>query len=188
MRLFNIDKYYNKFVIIFRKIAETLRTKRINPKKVFENFDMNKDGSISNAEFTLSLEQLGVPIVKDDHHLLFNFLDLDKNGTIDYKEFCRMLKRHGVPIRTKEEELIHDIWEGIQKIDGNVEDFFHMICPDEKGLNFAQMKNEFEKFHIKFEDGQLAELFRMADLTEDHYIKKNEFILLFRKYNKRYVQ
>ena len=133
-----------------------------------------------------------MPISHDDQHNLFGFLDLNNDGTVDYKEFCRMLKRHGVPIRSREEDIINELWEAIQMAGSNLEEFFDMMCPDfnktGQGCKYEQMKNTFDKMSLKVNEAQLLEFFKLADLSDNGYISKWEFIQMFRKYNKQTIQ
>jgi calcium-binding protein CML len=184
MRLGHFDPIYKKFTVIFKSIANSLKSRQISPVKAFNAFDVDKNGKISNTEFSEALTNLGIHVRGDEFDSLFYFLDLDGSKEVEYKEFCRMLSRHGVSIRSKEEEVIFTLWNAIQ---GKYElsQVFNLMCSSKNGkLSFSEMKEKMESLGIKPPAGVMEEVFKMADVGGDGSISEYEFINLFKKYNK----
>ena len=65
--------------------------------------------------------------------IIWGSLDADKSGEVDYGEFCRKLERHGVRSRTKEEIIIYQIIEAVERSPAvkSMSDLFAII--DKKG-------------------------------------------------------
>ena len=64
-------------------------------KKVFNKFDSNKDGKISQQEYKAILKALGKESMLRDVPKIFEVADLDGDGFIDFKEFVEVQKKEG---------------------------------------------------------------------------------------------
>ena len=65
------------------------------PRKIFQQFDVDGDGSLDRTETHEALKQLGFYKMTDDEFdKMFQEFDKDKNGTINYKEFKTKLYVH----------------------------------------------------------------------------------------------
>lgn len=60
-------------------------------KKVFDEFDVNKDGHITSKELKTVLKKLGQCPSDAEVAEFIKACDTDKNGTIEFNEFCRYL-------------------------------------------------------------------------------------------------
>jgi Ca2+-binding EF-hand superfamily protein len=56
-------------------------------KRVFEQFDANKDGVISSDELSRFMDHLGFAHSEEDVQALVKAVDDDCNGTVDFNEF-----------------------------------------------------------------------------------------------------
>ncbi|XP_031260334.1 calmodulin-like protein 1 [Pistacia vera] len=65
-------------------------------KKVFDKFDSNKDGKISQSEYKVILTALGQENMIAEVPKIFQAIDQDKDGYIDFKEFTEIHKGGGV--------------------------------------------------------------------------------------------
>ncbi|XP_002285223.1 calmodulin-like protein 30 [Vitis vinifera] len=64
-------------------------------KKVFDKFDSNKDGKISEEEYKAVLGALVKEGVRTEVEKIFQVADLDGDGFIDFKEFVEVHKKGG---------------------------------------------------------------------------------------------
>lgn len=66
-------------------------TERAGFKKVYDEFDLNKDGHITASELKNVLKKLGQNPSDEEVQEFIKACDTDKNGTIEFNEFCRYL-------------------------------------------------------------------------------------------------
>lgn len=64
-------------------------------KRVFDKFDSNKDGKISQQEYKAVLRGLGKENLIGEVPQIFRVADLDGDGFIDFKEFMEAQKKGG---------------------------------------------------------------------------------------------
>ncbi|XP_050211159.1 calmodulin-like protein 30 [Mercurialis annua] len=64
-------------------------------RQVFNKFDSNRDGKISQQEYKATLKALGQDNVIGDVPKIFQVVDLDGDGFIDFKEFVEAQKKGG---------------------------------------------------------------------------------------------
>ena len=78
---------FKKMTLLF--IASRLEENEINNlKKIFEAFNIQKDGQISYDELKRGLKELKCERISDEELCeIFKLIDVDKNGKIDYTEF-----------------------------------------------------------------------------------------------------
>eukprot|EP00698_Gefionella_okellyi_P008576 TRINITY_DN212_c1_g1_i1.p1 TRINITY_DN212_c1_g1~~TRINITY_DN212_c1_g1_i1.p1 ORF type:complete len:1273 (+),score=360.04 TRINITY_DN212_c1_g1_i1:159-3977(+) len=74
-------------------IQDKLAAKSEHLAKVFRQFDMDHDGTVSHAELREGLKQLNFELNDQDFEALVNVVDADRNGYVDYNEFARSLKQ-----------------------------------------------------------------------------------------------
>lgn len=65
-------------------------------KQVFDKFDANKDGKISQEEYKAMLRALGKGNMIGEVPKIFEVVDLDGDGFIDFSEFMEIHKKEGV--------------------------------------------------------------------------------------------
>lgn len=71
--------------------AQITEEERTAFKKVFDQFDVNKDGHITSSELKTVLKKLGQNPSDEEVAEFIKVCDKDKNGTIEFGEFCRYL-------------------------------------------------------------------------------------------------
>ncbi|XP_028781120.1 calmodulin-like protein 1 [Neltuma alba] len=64
-------------------------------KKVFDKFDSNKDGKISQDEYKATLRALGMGNMIHEVPSIFGVADLDRDGFINFREFMEAQKKGG---------------------------------------------------------------------------------------------
>ncbi|KAB2635831.1 calmodulin-like protein 1 [Pyrus ussuriensis x Pyrus communis] len=77
-------------------IAPTFEPNPNEMKKVFEKFDSNKDGKISQAEYKAILRALGKGNMIGEVPKIFKIVDLDGDDFISFKEFMEVHKKGGI--------------------------------------------------------------------------------------------
>lgn len=64
-------------------------------KQVFDKFDANKDGKISQQEYKAVLRALGKGAMIGEVPKIFEVADLDGDGFIDFREFMEVHRKGG---------------------------------------------------------------------------------------------
>ena len=62
-----------------------------NTQDAFRIFDVDNLGSVTAADMTYGLADIGVHVTKDDVNLFFQRYDKDQDGKLDYLEFAAAL-------------------------------------------------------------------------------------------------
>ncbi|KAE8698626.1 Calmodulin-like protein 1 [Hibiscus syriacus] len=87
-RLFSIDRQNSGLSTAFQPDLDKLR-------KVFDKFDSNKDGKISQMEYKAMLRALGQGNMAQDVPRIFWVADFDGDGFISFKDFVEVHKKSG---------------------------------------------------------------------------------------------
>lgn len=76
-------------------VLPTFQADRNEMKRVFDRFDSNKDGKISQMEYKAILRAIGQASMISEVPKIFQVVDLDGDGFIDFKEFMEAHKKGG---------------------------------------------------------------------------------------------
>ncbi|KAK8558604.1 hypothetical protein V6N13_098254 [Hibiscus sabdariffa] len=87
-RLFSRDRQNSGLLTAFQPDLNELR-------KVFDKFDSNKDGKISQMEYKAMLRALGQGSMAQDVPKIFRVADFDGDGFISFKDFVEVHKTSG---------------------------------------------------------------------------------------------
>ncbi|XP_061350987.1 uncharacterized protein LOC133296048 [Gastrolobium bilobum] len=87
-RLFSRDKQNSGLKTVFQPNVDEM-------KQVFEKFDTNNDGKISQQEYKAALKSLGMVDSVHEVPNIFRVVDLDGDGFINFKEFMEAHKKDG---------------------------------------------------------------------------------------------
>lgn len=87
-RLFSRDRQNSGLLPSYQPDLSELRY-------VFDKFDSNKDGKISQTEYKAVLRALGKENVMSDVPKIFRVVDLDGDGFIGFKEFVELHRKSG---------------------------------------------------------------------------------------------
>jgi len=129
-------------------------------RKIFQDYDKQKDGVIRRIEFKEALTDYGYQ--DDELNRLFDAIDLDGTGTIRYTEFlAATIEAHG-------------------EIDENriAEAFDRLDCDDS---GFISVENLRELLGQDIPRERLNGIIKEVDLTEDNHISYPEFLALWEK-------
>lgn len=87
-RLFSWEKQNSGLKNVFEPSVDEM-------KQVFDKFDSNKDGKISQNEYKATLKSLGMGNSVHDVPKIFRVADLDGDGFINFEEFMEAQKKGG---------------------------------------------------------------------------------------------
>lgn len=153
-RLENLDPIFKWENQIFAKIGGILKRAKVAPLQAFEHFDVNGDGRLSKKEFDECLAQMKLTdLTSKECDILWDSLDTDKNGAVEYKEFCRKLERYGVRNRTKEEIVIYQIIEAVNRSNvKSMSDLFELIDKSGRGIiSREDFRDIFQSLNLKLD-------------------------------------
>ena len=187
-RLENWDAIFKWENQIFAKIAGILKRAKVAPLQAFEHFDVNGDGRLSKKEFDECLAQMKLTdLTSKECDILWDSLDTDKNGAVEYKEFCRKLERYGVRNRTKEEIIIYQIIEAVNRSKvQSMGDLFELIDRDGRGIiSREDFKDIFENLGLKLDKHELEKFVDNFWRDKEVGIDYQGFLRIFSKYQIR---
>ena len=187
-RLENWDAIFKWENQIFAKIAGILKRAKVAPLQAFEHFDVNGDGRLSKKEFDECLAQMKLTdLTSKECDILWDSLDTDKNGAVEYKEFCRKLERYGVRNRTKEEIIIYQIIEAVNRSNiRSMGDLFAVIDRGGRGIiSREDFKDIFENLGLKLDKHELEKFVDNFWRDKEVGIDYQGFLRIFSKYQIR---
>lgn len=120
-----------KFLDIVYQIKKRVSKKKEEKAliKIFEQFDADKSGSLSRAEFSVGLLELGIHLTASETKLLFHYFDPNDDGTITYHEFLYVVnnmqslvnqKGRKLKAESEKEVLAEEAKDSLQKKDMSV--------------------------------------------------------------------
>jgi Ca2+-binding EF-hand superfamily protein len=161
--LFRYSKYSGLKKVALMVIAHKSTSAEIGIlRKIFQQYDTKKDGSLSYEEFKAAYAQAG--LTADEFSALFDAIDLDGSGRIRYTEFlAATIEARGV---ISEERLA----EAFDRIDSD----------DSGYITAANLK---AILGDEFPDEEINAIIKEADLTLDGRISYAEFLALWEDRN-----
>ncbi|XP_021737140.1 calmodulin-like protein 1 [Chenopodium quinoa] len=139
-------------------------------RQVFDRFDKNKDGKISQEEYKAILRAMG----KDESVVrevgkIFQVADSNKDGYIDFKEFMALHKDGG----------------GVRTMD--IRNAFRVFDLDEDGKISAEEVHEMlKRLGERCTLADCKNMVKAADTDGDGFINMNEFIAMMTRTMTRY--
>ncbi len=162
---FDIEQFCNYVQMNkLKKMVLTFITSRLNDievkdiKKIFLEFDSNKDGMISLEEFKNGLIKLNIGTGAFDIENMFKEIDTDKNGSIDYTEFLSAAIEQNKILKERR------LFEAFQEFDV---DGTNKISKDDI-LKVLKLERDF--------DGKIEEMIKEVDKNGDGEIDYMEFL------------
>jgi Ca2+-binding EF-hand superfamily protein len=100
----------SKFLDLLQQIEIKMATmKDLNTlKKTFEQFDVDKSGTLSRTEFMVGLLEIGITINEEDKKLLFHYFDPNNDGVITLSEFLSTMNNRRSVAGKKGKQLKFD--------------------------------------------------------------------------------
>jgi len=142
----------------------TLKSDQLNQlKEIFNRFDMDSDGSLTQLELAALLRALGIKPTGDQLHGLLSNMDSNGNGSIEFDELIEAL----LPDLTTEEILINQ---------DQLAEVFKSFDRDGNGyITAAEMAGAMAKMGHPMTYKELSEMMREADTNGDGVISFHEF-------------
>ncbi|KAL9226017.1 hypothetical protein vseg_001873 [Gypsophila vaccaria] len=132
-------------------------------RHIFDRFDMDRDGSITQLELAALLRSLGVRTTGDQLYALLTNMDSNANGYIEFEELAEAL----MP-----ELSTHDILVNQEQL----LQVFRSFDRDGNGyITAAELAGSMAKMGQPLTYKELAEMMREADTNGDGVISFNEF-------------
>ncbi|KAL9225799.1 hypothetical protein vseg_001682 [Gypsophila vaccaria] len=132
-------------------------------RQIFDRFDMDRDGSVTQLELAALLRSLGVKTTGDQLHALLSNMDLNGNGYIEFDELAEALMPQlaGHDIVVNQEQLLQ---------------VFRSFDRDGNGyITAAELAGSMAKMGQPLTYKELAEIMREADTNGDGVISFQEF-------------
>jgi calcium-dependent protein kinase len=156
---------FKKFILTY--VATKLKEKDIkNLKEIFNEMDVNKDGTLNFIEIKKCLMKLNTDKDKDELSKLFEEIDTDNSKKIEYTEFITAAIERNEYL--KEERLL---------------DIFKMLDKDKTGkISKEEIKKVLNDENI--DEEEMKQFILKFDLNGDGEVDYNEFILGMNEVNK----
>ncbi|KAK1361935.1 putative calcium-binding protein CML16 [Heracleum sosnowskyi] len=137
-------------------------------KEIFQRFDMDKDGSITQLELAALLRSLGIKPKGDQIHALLNKLDANGNGSIEFDELV--------------EAILPNLNEEVLITQDQLLEVFRSFDRDGNGyITTAELAKQMAKMGQSLTYAEISELMKEADTNGDGVLNFNEFATLMGK-------
>lgn len=160
-RLFSFsNKQYSNMLPIFKPNSDEMR-------RVFDQFDSNKDGKISQDEYKSILRAMGKP--ESMAREIFRVADLNKDGYIDFKEFM----------------ALHNDGGGVRAMD--IRNAFRAFDLDEDGrISAEEVLDMLRRLGEKCTLEDCQRMVSVVDMDGDGFISMDEFMRMMTRSMVRY--
>lgn len=130
-------------------------------RKAFELFDKNKDGTINLHELGDVMKSLGRDPTTEELQDIIDNYDVDGNKVVDFEEFLKLMGELPAENMT---ELRH---------------VFAIFDKNGDGyISKSEMKSAMKKINENFNDEEIDDIIKEADLDDDGEVNFNEFVVL----------
>ncbi|KAL2234941.1 UNVERIFIED_CONTAM: putative calcium-binding protein CML16 [Sesamum indicum] len=131
-------------------------------KDIFDRFDMDRDGSLTQLELAALLRSLGLRPTGDQVHILLAKMDANGNGFIEFEELV--------------EAILPDITEQVLINQEQLMKVFRSFDRDGNGyITAAELAGQMAKMGQPLTYHELTEMMQEADTNGDGVISFNEF-------------
>lgn len=153
-RLFSLDKQNSGLKNVFQPNVDEM-------KQVFDKFDANKDGKVSQQEYKATLKALGMENSVRDVPNIFQVVDLDGDGFINFEEFMEAQKKGG----------------GIRTMD--IQSAFRMFDKNGDGkISAEEVKEMLWRLGERCSLEECRRMVRAVDTDGDGMVDMNEFMAM----------
>ena len=99
-----------------QKVSEWMKRSNYTLQKMYEEIDVNRDGSVDKMEFVNRLSYLSIPGVQlSDLGMLFDAMDVNNDGTISINEFAMFIEGAKQTKEQRSNELDPKLLEEIKR-------------------------------------------------------------------------
>ena len=123
-------------------------------------------------------------LTQKEFDILWDSLDADKGGTVDYREFARKLERYGVRNRTKEEIIIYQIIEAVNRSNvKSMSNLFELIDKNGRGIiSREDFRDIFQSLNLNLDKKELEKFIDNFWKDKEVGIDYQGFLRIFSKY------
>lgn len=137
-------------------------------RAIFDRFDMDHDGSLTQLELAALLRSLGLKPSGDQIHHLLDNMDANGNGLIEFDELV--------------EAILPDMNEEVLINQDQLMEVFRSFDRDGNGyITAAELAGQMSKMGHPLSYRELSEMMREADTNGDGVISFNEFASILGK-------
>ncbi|CAI9756120.1 unnamed protein product [Fraxinus pennsylvanica] len=137
-------------------------------KEIFNQFDMDQDGSLTLLELAALLRSLGLKPGGDQVHVLLAKMDSNGNGSIEFNELV--------------DALLPDLNEEVLLNQEQLLEVFRSFDRDGNGyITTAELAGSMAKMGRPLTYRELTEMMQEADMNGDGVISFNEFASILGK-------
>ena len=163
--------------VMFPNAAEIISTMRKSFKsmedveRVFNSWDLNKDGSISFTELQSAVSKTGMKMSEEEMNAIFVIGDVDQNGEIDLEEFRRMMLPNTSDVVTKfraVHKTVQDVQAAFRKFDRN----------NDGSIDREELTMALKSSGQNFTQQEINAIFNAGDINKDGNVDYEEFIAL----------
>ena len=98
---------------------------------MFEEMDVNRDGTVDKQEFVSKLTYMGIPgIMPSDCGLIFDAIDINNDGVLSYNEFGMFIEGAKATRQQRTQELDQGLIESMTR---EIRDLFHQFDENHDG-------------------------------------------------------
>lgn len=130
--------------------------------KIFKQFDLDKDGTISPAELSEALMIFGCKPKKEELDNIINELDKDKSGELNFEEFIKVFTLQNEKTKTNQELI-----EAFKLIDSENDGY----------VTSTQLKLLLTKVGEKLSQEEVEEILNEIDPNGEGYIKYMDLLI-----------
>ncbi|XP_051148522.1 probable calcium-binding protein CML15 [Andrographis paniculata] len=131
-------------------------------RDIFNRFDMNHDGSLTQLELAALLRSLGLKPNGDQIHILLANMDSNGNGAVEFDELV--------------EAILPDMNEEVLINQDRLMEFFRLFDRDGNGyITAAELTKQMAKMGHPLSYRELSEMMQEADTNGDGVISFSEF-------------
>ncbi|EGR32802.1 hypothetical protein IMG5_070330 [Ichthyophthirius multifiliis] len=175
---------------IVTKVKQILRTSNKSINQVFNDFDKDKSGEISNLEFKAAFRNLIIGLTSKEIDVLLNFCDESGEGIVNWREFINKFKKN-----ESQEKIIERSKQRLKLINDDIH--YYMLSPKDAFRHFNTDHTGFMKFdeYVNFmqklsQYGNyplppyeiLRDIFDTIDIRKDNLIDMNEWLQTFNQF------
>jgi len=136
-----------------------------NLRSVFDEIDVNRDGTLCLAEFTQAYKKVDESLTDAQIAKLFRDADVDNGGTLDYDEFCEVMNLPEMDmLNILEADARNE--EGLLMVEPSHEDYFGQSIRRSAPKKIkAYTLVESQEFSMSLYESRIASLQRFVSMT-----------------------
>lgn len=167
---------------VLQDYKQQVRTRRVNLKPMFQDFDKAQTGHVTRFQFARVLNQLSLNTVEDNLRLLYRrYLDRGNKEEVNYRDFCKDVDQPE-DIFTPNNQFVPNIDAALHYRKTNYPNLQYTTQPLFNEKEFASSSTTHEAFLKRIKNAvnrnkiQLQEYLQHYDRSKSGYITKSQTI------------